>query len=83
MFRSILKELPQIFYVKPWPVGTEKHYNQNKIYLNSVGRQLSVKTCTLMENQLTGSYIASKAMAGKTIGKFKIIEKYEIHYRFN
>ena len=36
-----------------------------------------------MENQLTGSYIASKAMAGKTTGKFKIIEKYEIHYRFN
>ena len=36
-----------------------------------------------MENQLTGSYIASKSMAGKTIGKFKIIEKYEIHYRFN
>ena len=40
----------------------QKHYNQNKIYLKSVRKQLSVKAGTIIENQLTGFYIVQKAI---------------------
>ena len=55
----------------------QKHVNQNKIYLKFLPKQLSVKT--QIEYQLTGFYIALKAIS-KTTGNFKIFEKSEINY---
>ena len=55
----------------------QKHVNQNKIYLKFLPKQLSVKI--QIEYQLTGFYIALKAIS-KTTGNFKIFEKSEINY---
>ena len=56
-----------------------KHYNQNKIYLKSVRKYLSVKARSIIENQCIGFYIAPKAISEKTIGNFKIFEKSKMH----
>ena len=58
----------------------QKHYNQNQIYLKSVWKYLSVKTRTIIENELTDFDIAPKAIFEKTIGNFKIFEKSKIYY---
>ena len=45
-----------------------------------VGRQLSVKTRTIIENPLTGFYIEPKAASEKTTGNFKKFGKSETYY---
>ena len=57
----------------------QKHCNKNKIYLKSVRKYLSAKTRTVIENQLTGFYVAPKGISEKTIGNLKIFEKSEIY----
>ena len=60
----------------------QKHFNQNKIYLKFVRKQLSAKTRTIMEYQLTAFYTAPKAIS-KTTGNFKIFIKSKINYPCN
>ena len=57
----------------------QKHFNQKEIYLKFVRKELLIKTCTIIEYQLTGFYIAPKTIS-KTIRNFKIFEKSKIDY---
>ena len=49
-FQGYFKGLISIIFCKTLTLRMYNHYNQNKIYLKSVWRQLSVKTRTIIEN---------------------------------
>ena len=53
---------------------------QSKQNLFKVCSEISVKTCIIIENQLTGFYNEPTAVSEKTIRNFEIIEKSEMHY---